>query len=175
MPSLKPSRPDRRVGAFVLFLATLGVVVGCSTGGTPSIAVPSATTVVTVTSTTIIRNTTAAVVTVTETPTTSSTPPPPAVQVTATFNDNSTFECDDTSVDSCWALEVTTDGPCPNGVYVAINVYNKGGVDVLEMLETTSAPVTEPAGGAVVVQLGQTGLSPTGDPLEASLKEARCA
>lgn len=92
-----------------------------------------------------IRNTSTATVTVAST--TSSPLAPPTVRVTATFKDNSTFECDDTSVDSCWVLDVTTTEPCPNSVHVAINVYNQGGVDVLKVLETTSALMTDPAGG----------------------------
>lgn len=165
----------RRAGLMLLFASAIVLVVSaCSTAGTPSVAQPPVTELVTVTTATTVPTTATVTATVT------STPPPTttaaaAVLVSPTFKDASTFECADAAADSCWALDVTTSGPCPNGVYVAINVYRKGEDAVLQVLETTSTPVTDALGGTLTVQLSQTGLSPSGDPLEADLKEARCA
>lgn len=166
------SKLSRRRIALILGMAALGPIGACSAAGTPSVAAPVSTVVVTTSSTTTVRTTVTTTATVTQTPT---TPPAPSVLVVATFKDNTTFECSDASADSCWALDVTTTGPCPNGVYVAINVYKQGASDVIRVLETTSAPVSDPLGGAVMVQLSQTGLAPDGQALEADLKEARCA
>lgn len=168
---MKLSKPSRRLAGLVLAAAVLGLVAACSTGGTPSVAAPPTTLTVTISQTTTVRTTPTVTATVTETPPTTTQP---SVLVAATFKDNTTFECSDGSADSCWALDVTTTGPCPNGVYVAINVYKKDATEVLQVLETTSSPVTEPLGGTVAVQLGQTGLAPEGETLEADLKEARC-
>lgn len=165
----------RRAGLMLLFAsATVLVVSACSTAGTPSVAQPPVTELVTVTTATTVPTTATVTATVT------STPPPPttaaaAVLVSPTFKDATTFECADAAADSCWALDVTTSGPCPNGVYVAINVYRQGENNVLQVLETTSAPVLDTLGGSVTVQLSQTGLAPGGETLEADLKEARCA
>lgn len=150
----------------------VSVLVACSTGGTPSAAALPVTATVTATVTTTVPTTTTGTVTVVITPSTTADRAP---LVAATFKDRDTFECTDTSADSCWALDATSSGPCPNGVYVAINVYRQGEDAVLQVLETTSAPLTDPAGGTVTVQLSQTGLSPGGEVLEADLKEARCA
>ena len=168
---MKLSKPSRRLAGLVLAAAVLGLVAAClhrrhPVGGRTAddphrdrYARPRCPHDTTVTAT------------VTETPPTTTQP---TVLVAATFKDPTTFECSDGSADSCWALDVTTTGPCPNGVYVAINVYKKDATEVLQVLETTSAPVTEPLGGTVAVQLGQTGLAPEGETLEADLKEARC-
>ncbi len=169
---MKPSTHYGRYAGLALVLIVLGLIAGCSTSGTPSVAAPPSTVTATVTSTTTARTTSTVTVTATPTPTPT---PTPSTRVTATFKDNTTFECNDASADSCWELDVTTTGPCPNGVYVAINVYKQGATDVLQVLNTTSQPVTEPQGGTVTVQLSQTGLAPGGETLEADLSEARCA
>lgn len=168
-PLQAPTRRSgaRRVGAVVGAAAL--VLSACSTGGTPSVGQPPVTVTSTVNQTTVLRTTS------TVTATSTVTPEPADVLVVATFKDPSEFECTDASVESCWALNVVTAGPCPNGVYVSINVYKQGEETVLETLETTSAPVTEPLGSTIEVQLGQTGLRPNGETLEADLKEARCA
>ena len=153
-------------------LALVALTAACATAGTPSVAAPPVTVTSTVSSTTVVRTSTTVTATVTQTPTTTA---PPSVLVSATFKDNTTFECSDAAVDSCWALDVTTTGPCPNGVYVAINVYKKDATDVLKVLETTSGPIVDPLGGTTTVQLGQTGLAGPDEVLEADLKDARCA
>jgi len=167
---MKPSKQFRRSAALVV--AVIGLCSACTTGGTPSVAAPPVTVTATVSSSTVVRTTATVTATTTETPTTTA---PPSVLVSATFKDSSTFECTDPAADSCWALDVVTTGPCPNGVYVAINVYKKDTSDVLKVLETTSAPVTDTLGGSTTVQLSQTGLAPAGETLEADLKDARCA
>ena len=143
----------------------------CSTGGTPSVGQPP----VTVTSTVERTTTVGTTATVTATDTVTVSPDPADTVVSATFKDPSTFECTDPTVDSCWALNVITGGPCPNGVYVSISVFEKGKTDVLKVLDAVSAPVTEPLGSSVEVQIGQTGLNPNGEELQARLAEARCA
>lgn len=158
--------------ALLAALAVLGLAAACSTGGTPSVAAPPVTVTATVSSSTVVHTTATVTATATQTP---STTAPPSVLVSATFKDSTTFECSDATADSCWALDVTTTGPCPNGVYVAINVYLTDSTDVLKVLETTSEPIVDPLGGTITVQLSQTGLAPPDDVLEADLKDARCA
>ncbi|HEY7812909.1 MAG TPA: hypothetical protein VIC62_06695, partial [Nakamurella sp.] len=119
-----------------------------------------------------IRATSTVTQTVTQTPTTTAAA---AVLVAATFQDPANYQCTDATVDWCWALDVTTTGPCPNGAYVSLNVYRNDETAVLTVVEATSAPVTDPLGGKVTVQLTTTGLSAEGDTLKAALKEARCA
>jgi len=174
---MKPSRQSRRNAGLVLALGVLalgmlGLAAACSTGGTPSVAAPPSTVTATVTATTTIRSTSTVTATVTQTPTSTS---PAAVLVAATFEDPANYECTDATADWCWALDVTTTGPCPNGAYIALNVYKDDAQDVLKVLETTSAPITDPLGGKVTVQLGTSGLTAEGDTLKAALKEARCA
>lgn len=171
-PLLPTRRSATRRAGFVVAGSAALVLSACSTGGTPSVGQPPVTVTSTVTQTTVVRTTATVTATETQTPTTTAAP---ATLVVATFKDPSTFECTDGSVESCWALNVVTSGPCPNGVYVAINVYKQGEDTVLKTLETTSAPVTDALGATIEVQLGQTGLRPNGETLEADLKEARCA
>lgn len=162
----------RRAAALLPVLIALGMAAACSTAGTPSVAAPPVTATVTVSSTTVVPTT----VTVTATSTLpSTTAAPPTVLVAAAFKDNATFECTDATVDICWALDLTTGGPCPNGIYVAISVFKKDSPDVLTVLETTSGPITDPLGGTATVQLGETGLAGPDDVLQARLKESRCA
>lgn len=153
-------------------VAFVVLVAACSTGGTPSAAAPPVTTTSTAAVSTTVRTTATVTATVTVSPTTTADRRP---LVVATFKDPSTFECSDTAVDSCWALDVVTSGPCPNGVYVSIDVHKQGEDAVLKTLETTSAPVVEELGSTIMVQLGQTGLAPGGETLEAKLNQARCA
>jgi hypothetical protein len=167
----KPYRRDRArpIARAVLGIGVLILAAGCTAGGTPSVAGPASTVQQTVTSVTTVRTT--STVTATETV----TPTPTETLVVATFKDPSTFECTDTTAESCWALDVTTGGPCPDGVYVAIDVHRRDETEILQVLETTSAPVTDELGGRIEVQLSQTGLAPGGEDLLAELKEARCA
>ena len=169
---MKTSRRAGHLCALGLGPVIFALVAACSTGGTPSAAAPPETVTTTVSATTVVRTTSTVTATLTVTPATTADRRP---LVVATFKDASTFECSDASADSCWALDATTSGPCPNGVYVAINVYKQGEDAVLQVLEATSAPVTDELGGTVTVQLSQTGLAPGGETLEARLKEARCA
>jgi len=174
---MKPSRQSRggtalMLAFFVLGAGVVGLITACSTGGTPSVAAPPSIVTTTVTAATTIPTTSTVTVTVTQTPTSTS---PAAVLVAATFEDPANYTCTDTTADWCWALDVTTTGPCPNGAYVALNVYKNDQQDVLTVLETTSAPITDPLGGKVTVQVGTHGLTGEGDTLKAALKEARCA
>jgi hypothetical protein len=172
LPGRSPNRRRRRAVALAGLLGVLGLTgTACSTSGTPSVAAPPSTVTVTATTTARTTSTVTETATVTETPTSTQA----STLVAATFKDPSTFECTDASADSCWALDVTTTGPCPNGVYVAINVYKKDQNDVLKVLDTTTSPVTDALGTKIEVMLSQTGLSSEGETLEADLKEARCA
>lgn len=169
---MRPTGSLRRAAAILSALAVLGLTAACATAGTPSVAAPPVTVTATVNTTTVVRTTATVTATSTVTPTSTA---PPSVLVSATFKDNTSFECSDATVDSCWALDVTTTGPCPNGVYVAINVYKQDSTDVLKVLETTSGPIVDALGGTTTVQLGQTALAGPDEVLEADLKDARCA
>ncbi len=169
---MKSGKQFCRYAALMLIVPVLGLAAACSTSGTPSVAAPPATVTATATSTTTVRTTSTVTATVTATPTTT---PQPSTLVAATFLDPSTYECTDATAEWCWALDLTTTGPCPNGAYVSINVFKNDGTDVVTTLETTSAPVTDQLGGKVTVQLSTSGLTAEGDTLKANVKEARCA
>lgn len=164
----------RRAAALALAVGALGLAAACTASGTPSVAAPPSTVISTVTATTVVRSTSTVTATVTQTPTPTTTAAP-AVLVAATFEDPSTFECNDATADWCWALDVTTTGPCPNGAYVSVNVYKNDGNDVVTVLEATSVPITDPLGGRETVQVSTSGVTVEGDTLRANLKEARCA
>lgn len=170
---MRPTKPIRRsAGPLLAALVLLGPA-ACSTAGTPSVAAPPVTVTTTATATTTVRTSATVTQTVTQTPTTTA---PARVLVVATFQDPANYECTDASAEWCWALDLTTTGPCPNGAYVSVNVYKNDGSDVLTVLDTTSAPVTDPLGGKVSVQLSAKDLGTVeGDTLKASVKEARCA
>lgn len=153
-----------------MLAAAVALLCSCTTSGTPSVAQPPVTVTATQSQTTTVRTT--STVAVTETV---SSPAPPETLVVATFKDPATFECTDTTADSCWALTVTTSGPCPNGAYVAIGVHKPDQTETLQVLETTSAPITDALGGTVEVQLSQTGLVPAGEDLRANVQQSRCA
>lgn len=160
-----------RVGVLLVGGAVL-VLSACSTGGTPSVGQPPATVTSTVSQTTVVRTTATVTATLTQTPTSTAAP---QTLVVATFQDSSTYECADQAAEWCWALDLTTTGPCPAGAFVAITVFKNDGTDPVTELTATSEPVTDPLGGKVSVQLSTSGLTAEGDTLRAKVKEARCA
>lgn len=175
LPSGGPSGRNAlrsRVGAGLLVMLA-AVVTGCSTGGTPSVGQPPVTVTSTVLQTTAVRTTATVTETATETPAAPTTPP--ATLVVPTFADPSTFECGDPAAVSCWQLSVVTGGPCPNGVYVSIDVNKPGDPAVVATLNTTSAPVADALGGTVQVQLSLLDAAYAQQTLEAQVAEARCA
>jgi len=148
------------------------LVAGCSAAGTPSVAAPPVTVTTTATATTTVRTTSTVTATVTQTPTSTAAP---ATLVVPTFQDPANYECTDTNAQWCWAMDLTTTGPCPNGAYVSLEVHKNDDPAVVTTLETTSAPITDPLGGKVSVQLSTSGLTAEGDTLKANVKESRCA
>lgn len=164
----------RRIHNAVRALAVGGLllVAGCSAAGTPSVAAPPVTVTATATATTTVRATATVTATVTRTPTSTVAP---STLVVATFQDPANYECSDPNAQWCWALDLTTTGPCPNGAYVSIEVHKNDDPAVVTTLETTSAPITDPLGGKVSVQLTTSGLTAEGDTLKAKVKESRCA
>lgn len=148
------------------------LVAGCSAAGTPSVAAPPVTVTVTATATTTVRTSSTVTATVTQTPTSTAAP---ATLVVAAFQDPANYECSDVNAQWCWALDLTTTGPCPNGAYVSLEVHKNDDPAVVTTLETTSAPITDPLGGKVSVQLSTSGFTGEGDTLKAKVKESRCA
>jgi hypothetical protein len=165
----------KRIRSAVPALAVGGLmflVAGCSAAGTPSVAAPPVTVTTTATATTTVRTTSTVTATVTQTPTSTAAP---ATLVVPTFQDPANYECTDTNAQWCWAMDLTTTGPCPNGAYVSLEVHKNDDPAVVTTLETTSAPITDPLGGKVSVQLSTSGLTAEGDTLKANVKESRCA
>lgn len=171
-------RRDRRATLISRAIAGLGVVLAlgattaCTAAGTPSVAAPPVTATQTVTTATTVRTTSTVTATVTRTPTSTAAP---VTLVVATFQDPANYECTDANAEWCWALDLTTTGPCPNGAYVSLEVHKNDDPAVVTTLETTSAPVTDPLGGKVSVQLSTSGFTGEGDTLRANVKESRCA
>jgi hypothetical protein len=161
-----------RTLAVLAVAVALGGAAACTAAGTPSVAAPPVTVTETATTATTVRTTTTVTATVTQTPTSTA---PPATLVVATFQDPANYECADSSAEWCWALDLTTTGPCPNGAYVSLEVHKNDDPAVVTTLETTSAPITDPLGGKVSVQLSTSGLTAEGDTLKANVKESRCA
>ena len=163
---IRSAAPALAVGGLIILIA------GCSAAGTPSVAAPPVTVTATATTTTTVRTTSTVTATVTQTPTSTAAP---VTLVVPTFQDPSTYECSDANSEWCWALDLTTTGPCPNGVYVSLEVHKTDDPGVVTTLETTSDPITDPLGGKVSVQLSTSGLTAAGDTLKAKVKESRCA
>ena len=163
---IRSAAPALAVGGLIILIA------GCSAAGTPSVAAPPVTVTATATTTTTVRTTSTVTATVTQTSTSTAAP---VTLVVPTFQDPSTYECSDANSEWCWALDLTTTGPCPNGVYVSLEVHKNDDPAVVTTLETTSAPITDPLGGKVSVQLSTSGLTAAGDTLKAKVKESRCA
>lgn len=161
-----------RAGAAIAIALAVGGTTACTAAGTPSVAAPPVTVTQTVSTTTTLRTTSTVTATVTETPVSTAAP---ATLVVATFQDPSAFECSDATAEWCWALDLTTTGPCPNGAYVAIDVRKNDDPAVVTTLNTTSAPITDALGSKVTVQLSASGLTVEGDTLRATVKESRCA
>lgn len=161
----------RALAALAAGLA-VALTTACTAGGTPSVAAPPVTVTETVTSSTTVRTTSTVTATVTQTPTTTAAP---VTLVVAAFQDPANYECADANAQWCWAVDLTTTGPCPNGAYVSLDVHKNDDPTVVATLETTSEPVTDPLGGKVSVQLSATGLTVEGDTLKANVNQARCA
>lgn len=168
------SRLCRRSPAPLLAVVcmVIALMTACTAAGTPSVAAPPVTVTETVTTSTTVRATSTVTATVTQTPTTTT---PPATLVVAAFQDPANYECTDAAADWCWALDLTTTGPCPNGAYVSLDVHKNDDPAVVTTLDTTSEPITDPLGGKVSVQLSVSGVTAEGDTLKAGVKEARCA
>lgn len=162
---------SRALAAVAIALA-VGGTAACTAAGTPSVAAPPVTVTQTVSTTTTVRTTSTVTATETVAPPTTAAP---ATLVVAAFQDPSTFECSDAAAEWCWALDLTTTGPCPNGAYVSIDVRKNDDPAVVTTLNTTSTPITDALGGKVTVQLSASGLTVEGDTLRATVKESRCA
>ena len=162
----------RRGAVLALTVLASALTVACTAAGTPSVAAPPVTVTETVSTSTTVRTTSTVTETVTQTPSTTAAP---VILVVPAFQDPANYECTDTNAEWCWALDLTTTGPCPNGAYVSIDVTKNDDPAVVTTLETTSAPVTDPLGGKVSVQLSTSGLTVEGDTLKAKVKESRCA
>lgn len=166
MPGPRKSVAVRGIAVLMALLALVAAA-GCQAGGTPSVAPPPVTVLQTETTVATVRTTSTSTVTVTQSP--------PATLVVATFQDPATFECSDTTAEWCWAVDLTTTGPCPNGAYVSLDVFRNDETAALTVLEAKTEPVVDALGSKVTVQLSTSGLTAAGDTLRATVKEARCA
>ena len=172
-----------RVAGVLAAAAIAGMATACSaTGGQPTAAAPpvTVTTTDTTTATATATRTPApvtATVTVTESVTVSATespaePFPPAgyddwgAGVAAKWADDAAFECPEES-ESCWGVDIFSANGCPNGVFLALDLYREE--QQVDTLDATTSAMN--AGDNLQVVLGQSG---NGTGLTAELVTVTC-